>query len=213
MDGPVRAGVHDAPAARGLLLIGRKLAGQRESTGEPSTADLELLFFGGPTPPVHLGKRWTLDPRGARPGKEHRPAPARRKRRSEARRRWRRRWWSFALKNAFSNVALIGQDVPVGVANVVVPHHRIRPRVSGLHRRITWTPTTRASWGFERTSGPCIAGLSLSNSSGQPHPGYRNANRHQRHSGAPLQRVSGYHVLLPFDRHIPGGCVCKRGER
>ena len=54
-----------------------------------------------------------------------------------------------------SHVALPAVDVPVGVADVVVPDHRVHPKIAGLHRRIPWAPMAWAGWVFLRTAGPC----------------------------------------------------------
>jgi hypothetical protein len=90
----------------------------------------------------------------AGPRNEQVPALPRRKGRSEVRRGW---WWrrgKFSLEDVLSDVALPVVDVPVGVADVVVPNHWIHTEIAGLHRRIPWAPTTWAGWVVFRTSGP-----------------------------------------------------------
>jgi hypothetical protein len=90
----------------------------------------------------------------ARPRNKEIPALPRRQRRSEARRR-RRRWWrNRSFKNVLSNVALPVVDVPVGVADVVVPNYWIHTEVAGLHRGIPWAPATGPGWVVFWAAGP-----------------------------------------------------------
>jgi hypothetical protein len=72
----------------------------------------------------------------ARPRNREIPALPRRQRRSEPWRRWRRRCWSLAFKDVVRDVALPVVDVPVGVADVVVPDDRVHTKVAGLYRGI-----------------------------------------------------------------------------
>ena len=64
------------------------------------------------------------------------------------------RRWNRSFKNVLSNIALPVVDVPIGVADVVVPNHWVDTKITGLHRRIPWAPVTWAGWVVIRTAGP-----------------------------------------------------------
>ena len=145
--------------------------------------------------------------RAARRRDEQRPAPPRRKRRSQIRRRWWRRRGRFSLEDVVSHVALPAVDVPVGVADVVVPDHRIHRDISGLHRRISRAPMARARWVLLGTSGPCTQWYGatrhcLRGAFGEPQAGERNARRHHCHRDNPFPIANGVHILSSLRHHL-----------
>jgi hypothetical protein len=71
--------------------------------------------------------------------------------RRRGRRRRRRR---ITLENILSNIALAEVDVPVGVADAVVPNYWVRDVVPGLNRRVPWAPVTWSLWVVVGTAGP-----------------------------------------------------------
>src|SRR5271166_6936847 len=78
---------------------------------------------------------------------------------------WRRRWWwSISLKNVMSNISLARLDLPVGVADIRVPNHRVHTKITGLHRGVPWAPVTWPRWVVIRP--PAISARSAIRSSG-----------------------------------------------
>ena len=67
---------------------------------------------------------------------------------------WRRCRWELTLEYVLSDIALPVIDVPVRVADVVVPNHRVHTKIAGLHRRIPRTPMTWTGGVVFRAPGP-----------------------------------------------------------
>ena len=60
----------------------------------------------------------------------------------------------LSLEDVVRNIALPAVDVPVGMADGVVPDHWIHANIAGLHR---WIPRAPMAWTFgviSRTPGP-----------------------------------------------------------
>ena len=134
----------------------------------------------------------SLDSRWAGRRREETPAPARwnRWRRDESL-TWGRPWRVGSVPDVLRDVALSVVDEPVLVADVGVPDDGVHPLVSGLHRRISWTPGVRSSRG----------NLGLGGVDGQPHTGDREAGRHQRPGDDPLSTVLRLHAVFSLVGH------------
>ena len=76
-----------------------------------------------------------------------------------------RPWRVWSVPNVLGDIALPVVDVPILVADVVVPNNWVHPNVSGGHRRITGAPSV---WSARR-------GFGFGETGGQAHTGYRNA--------------------------------------
>ena len=120
--------------------------------------------------------------RAARRRDEQRPAPSRRKRWRQVRRRRRRRRRNLTLEDVVRDVALSAVDVPIGVADALIPDHGVDTFVAGLHRRVSRAPVARARWVFLGASGPRAHrqrgnGSCLGGATGQAKAGHRDTGR------------------------------------
>ena len=86
-------------------------------------------------------------------------------------RRWRRRRWIVSVPDILGDISLAEIDVIVGVADVVIPNHRVGDVITGRRQGL---PRAPAAWPLRvvvRAAGPGIqrqaTGLGLRDSCGQ----------------------------------------------